>query len=220
MPLSRHEQFRRAVRDLGIVADGDLKVLWRHVRDGRDAKEALLDLLPDLVETYSLAAGSLAADYYDDVRDSVGAKGRFTAIVPETPDPGTRELVRWALGAATDGETFKSLIEGGFQKRIANGARRVVTVSSSQDRAARGWMRIGAGECDFCSLLVSRGSVYSEETADFAAHDHCNCSAAPAFDSEQIRSVRSEFVPSARRRSQANSEADNARVREWIAQNL
>lgn len=220
MALSRYEEFRRAVRDLGIVARADLEVLWRSVRDARDAKEALMDLLPDLVETYSLAAGSLAADYYDDLREAAEARGSFRAVVPEPGDPGTRSLVAWALDTATDGETFKSLVEGGFQKRVANGARTVVTTSSFADPSADGWMRIGAGECDFCAMLVSRGAVYSEESVDFAPHDHCHCQAAPAFNPEQVKTVKSEYVPSARRRSEAQKETDNARVRDWIANNL
>ncbi|HEX6458796.1 MAG TPA: hypothetical protein VF032_07755 [Thermoleophilaceae bacterium] len=217
---SRYEEFRRAIRDLGIVAQGDLAVLWRSVRDARDAKEALMDLLPDLVETYSLAAGSLAADYYDALREEAGARKRFSAIVPEPGDTGTQSLVAWALDTATDGESFKSLVEGGFQKRIANGARNVVTTSSVADPSAEGWMRIGSGECDFCAMLVSRGAVYSEESVDFAPHDHCHCQAAPAFNPAQVRAVKSEYVPSARRRSEAQKETDNARVREWIANNL
>lgn len=220
MALSRHEEFRRAVRDLGIVAQADLKVLWRSARDARDAKEALLDLLPDLVETYSLAAGSLAADYYDDVREQVAAKGRFAAIVPEPGDTGTRSLVAWALDTATDGPAFQSLVEGGFQKRIANGARNVVTMSSIADPSARGWMRIGAGECDFCAMLVSRGAVYTESSVEFAAHDHDNCGAAPAFNSEQVKAVKSEYVPSAKRRAEATKARENAAAREWIAEHL
>lgn len=220
MALSKHEEFLRALRDLGIVANSDLAVLWRSVKDARDAKQALMDLLPDLVETYSLAAGSLAADYYDTIRESAGARGSFAPIIPEPGDTGTRSLVAWALGEAKDGETFKALVEGGFQRRITNGARNVVTTSAIADPAARGWMRIGAGECDFCAMLVSRGAVYSESTVDFAAHDWDKCGAAPAFNPEQVKAVRSEFVPSARRRSQAQRHTDNARVREWIANNL
>lgn len=221
MALSRYEEFRRAVRDLGIVAKSDLDVLWRQVRDKRNAKAALFDLLPDLTETYSLAAGSLAADYYDNLREELGVGGSFRAFVPDPGDQGTESLVKWALSEAKDGATFQSLVEGGFQKRIANSARNVVISSSYADPSARGWMRTGAGECGFCAMLVSRGAVYTrEDTADFAPHDHCNCGVAPAWDSSQIKAVRSEYVPSAKRRSDAQRETDNDRVRAWIADNL
>lgn len=226
MPLSRHEQFRRDIRDLNLVAQRDLEVLWRSVADSRDAKDALMEILPDLVETYSLAAGSLAADYYDDVRERASVKGRFAAIVPEPGDTDTRSLVAWALQEATDDASFRTLVEGGFQKRISNGARNVVTTSSIADPHARGWMRIGAGECNFCAMLVARGAVYTEATVDFAAHDHDKCQAAPSFNPDQTRDVKEEFVHSARRKVDGKgnvapiSDAERTRVNDWIAKNL
>jgi hypothetical protein len=30
-------------------------------------------------------------------------------------------------------------------------------------------------------MLIGRGAVYSEATADFQSHDHCNCQAEPAW---------------------------------------
>jgi hypothetical protein len=218
--LSKHEEFRRAIRDLNLLAKADMDLLWRTVRDARDAKEALMDLLPEVVDTYGLAAGSIAADYYDGLREEAAVPKRFTAIVPEVRDVGTQGLVGWALGEATDGPSFQSLIEGGVQKRIANGARNVVTTSSIADPSAKGWMRIGGGECDFCAMLVSRGAVYSESSVEFAAHDNDKCGAAPAFNSEQIKAVKSEYVPSAKRRAEATKARENAAARDWIANNL
>ena len=220
MALSRYEEFRRAIRDLNMLASADIDVLWRSVRDARDAKEALMDLLPDVVQVYGDAAGSLAADYYDDLREAAEARGRFTAIVPDPGDTGTQSLVAWALGESKDGAGFRGLVEGGLQKRIANGARNVVTTSSVQDRAAQGWMRIGSGHCDFCAMLVGRGAVYTRSTVDFAAHDWCNCGVAPAFNPSQVHAVKSEYVESAKRRSAGVKSRENAAAREWIAANL
>jgi hypothetical protein len=218
--LSDYERFRREIRDLGLVATEDIAVLWRSVKDARDAKEALYDLLPELVAHYHGAAAAAAADFYDSVREASEASGTFAPILDTNRDLGTNELVSWALRTAQDGETFQSLIAGGVTKRIANGARGVVTGTSIADPAARGWMRIGAGECDFCAMLISRGAVYSEASVEFAAHDHDNCGAAPAFNASQIKAVRSEYVPSARRRSDTRKARENASAREWIAEHL
>lgn len=220
MPLSRYEEFRREVRDLGIEATKDIAILWRSVKDARASKDSLFDLLPELVAAYHGAAAAAAADFYDTVRAEAEAPGHFTAILRDPPDLGTDALVKWALATAADGETFQSLIAGGVTKRIANGARDVVTRSSIADPASKGWMRVGAGECDFCAMLVSRGAVYSEASVEFASHDHCNCGAAPAFNPSQIKAVKSEFVPSARRKSDAVREKDRARVKDWIDGNL
>jgi hypothetical protein len=225
--LSRYEQFRRAIRDLTILAEADVRVLWRSLGDARDAKVALMDLLPDVVQTYGLASSSLAADFYDDLRAERGVRGRFTAIVPEVPRTGSEGLVAWALGEAKDSSSFQSLVVGGMQRRIANGARNTVTISSVADPGSQGWMRIGAGGCDFCAMLVHRGVVYSESAADFAAHDHCHCEAAPAFDPEQVKAVKSEFTYSARRKLDPVtgervpiSKVERDRVNDWIDANL
>lgn len=219
-PLSSYERFRREVRDLGIEANKDVEILWRSVKDARDAKAALFDMLPEIVAAYHGAAAAAAADFYDEVRESAGAAGRFSPILMDPPDLGTDALVKWSLATAADGSSFQSLIAGGVTKRIANGARDVVTRSSIADPASKGWMRTGSGNCDFCAMLISRGAVYSEATVDFASHDWCNCGAAPAFNPSQIKAVKSEFVPSARRKSESTREKDRERVRIWIADNL
>jgi hypothetical protein len=218
--LSRYERFRREVRDLGIEANKDVAILWRSLEDARGSKDALFDVLPELVAAYHGAAAAVAADFYDDVRDAAEVRGAFTPILLDPPDLGTDELVKWSLATAKDGEAFQSLIAGGVTRRISNGARDVVTRSSIADPKAKGWMRVGAGNCDFCAMLISRGAVYSESTVDFASHDHCNCGAAPAFNPEQVKAVKSEFVPSARRKSKSVRERDRARVQDWIADNL
>lgn len=220
MALSRYEQFRREVRDLGIEASKDIAILWRSVKDARDAKEALFDLLPELVAAYHGAAGAAAADFYDDVRAAAEVKGHFAPVILDPPDLGTNALVKWALDAAEDGSTFQSLIIGGVTKRVANGARDVVMGTSLADPGARGWMRIGTGECDFCAMLVTRGAVYTESSVEFAPHDHCHCGAAPAFNPSQVKTVRAEYVPSARRRSVAVRDRDRHRVNEWIDSHL
>jgi hypothetical protein len=175
----------------------------------------MLDVLPDLVRTYHLASATLSADWYDELRDLIDAKGRFRAIPADDRDLGGDVLARWGVAplyqAEPDWARAQMLIRGGLQLRIANASRYTVAGSSIQDPAAQGWMREGSGECAFCDMLIGRGAVYSEAGADFAAHDHCNCSAVPAFDGEP-RPVK-PYTPSARN----VTDADRARIRDWIA---
>ena len=176
---------RRGVASLATLASGDLSALWRQVSSPVEAREALRDVLPALVSTYGAAAATLAADWYDDLRDQAGARGRFTAIPADLGTLGTDALAGWGVGplfaADPDWDAAKVLIEGGLQRRIANASRETVTLSAVKDPGARGWMRVGSGGCDFCAMLIGRGAVYTEATADFESHDHCNCAAAPAF---------------------------------------
>ena len=215
--MTPYEQFRRIIRDLNLSAQRDLQQVWN--ASGGDPV-ALAEVLEELVRTYGSASASLAADWYDELRADTGVRPGFTAIVPEPAAPGISALVGWAAKTATDEDSFRSLIAGGLQRRITNYSRDVITQSSVRDPRARGWMRTGTGECGFCAMLISRGAVYTKATVDFASHDHCHCGAAPAWAPDQIEAVREEFVPSARRRSEAIKKADNDRAKRWIAANL
>jgi len=72
-----------------------------------------------------------------------------------------------------------------------DGARNTVAQNSYRDPQAAGWQRIPHGPtCNFCLVLVGRGGVYKRSTANFRAHGHCDCSAAPSWD------LNAEEVPS------------------------
>lgn len=172
---------RRTIATLNARASRDLAAMWRRMETAAQAGEALHDLLPAIVDTYGLAASVAAAEWYDGLRDKAQVRGRFAADPFIIKDTGTNALIGWALAEATNDAAFKVLIEGGTQRRIANHSRLTVARSSIADPAARGWQRVGVGSCDFCAMLLGRGAVYTEATADFEAHDHCNCQAEPAF---------------------------------------
>lgn len=206
-------QLRRSIAALTTLAGRDLHALWRQVTTAAQARQALEDVLPALIETYGVAASAVAADWYDEAREKAGVSRSFRAIPTALPDPGVSALTGWALAEAKTLETVLPLVSGGIQRRIANASRLTVTTSTLEDPRADGWQRTGVGECDFCNMLIGRGAVYTEATVDFGAHDHCNCQAAPAFSGEP-RPVQ-PYKPSIRQ-----SEADQARAREWIRDHL
>ena len=179
---------RRDVDELLRLALNDLNSVWREI-DGADAaRAALMDLLPDLTAMYGSAAASLAADWYDEMRESAGAAGRFRAIPVELPDRGrTDALARWGIaplfGAEPDFDAAKSLVAGGFQRIVADADRYTVLGSAAADPASNRWQRQTTGvSCAFCLMLAGRGAVFRADTADFQAHDHCDCLAIPAFN--------------------------------------
>lgn len=174
-------QLREIQSRLSVLAGRDLRRVWTLVERPEGAREVLHDVLPDLVSEYGLMGATLAADWYDSERDRLGVAGRFQAVVAELKDAGAEALIGWALSQATDLPAFESLILGGTQRRIANYVRETVTTSSTADPKARGWQRVGGGGCDWCQMLVGRGAVYTEATADFEAHDGCRCTAAPVW---------------------------------------
>lgn len=175
------DRLRRSLRVLVTEAETDLAVVWRNTTTPEQAASALHDILPALVEQYGQAAAATAAEWYDFLRDSAGIAGHYSAIPADIPDPGANDLVGWATATARDDTTLQSLIVGGMTRRVLNFSRNTITTNSVADKGARGWQRVGSGECDFCAMLIGRGAVYTEATADFAAHDHCQCSATPAW---------------------------------------
>ena len=171
---------RSETASLVRLADRDLSRLWRLVANGAAADEALHDLLPAIVREYGAAGGAMAAEWYDQQREKVDAKGRFFAAPIPADDRGAHALVGWATATATDDATLKALILGGTQRRLADHVRLTVASNSIDDRAAKGWRRVGDGNsCEFCSMLLGRGAVYTEASADFSSHDHCGCGAEP-----------------------------------------
>jgi hypothetical protein len=177
---------RSAVESLSARADRDLSSLWQQVSTAVEAREALKDLLPVLVDQYGAAAATVAATWYDDLRAEHSVAGRFEAIPADLGTAGAEVLAIYGVGplfaAEPDFAAARTLIAGGLQRRIANYARLTVTRSAVADPRARGWQRVGdGGTCEDCSRLLSRGAVYSEASNDFQAHDHCGCGAVPVF---------------------------------------
>lgn len=174
------------------------------------------DVVPDLVDEWSLAGAAVAADYYDELRERAGVKGRFTAIV-DPSDKGAGPLVGWSTEPLRQPEpdTASALarLAGGLSKRIVNAANEVVTTSAQADPQARGWVRMAEDDaCDFCVLVAARGGVYTEGTAQFATHEHCHCAAEPAF--------RGEPAPKYETPDRETDPGLRSDARAWAAENL
>ena len=192
--------------------------------DAAAVADVIYTYVPVIAERYGLAAGALAADWYDDIRDAAEVAGYFRAIPAELPDAGRYQAL---AGWAATKDDVESLVVGGVQRIIANAHRETVMQSAFADPRAEGWARFSAGgdgSCPFCYMLISRGAVYSGRTVKFGAHDHCNCAAGPIWKGGR-REV-DKYRKSARRRedpdgtASGSTKADQDRAREWIAEHL
>ena len=208
---------RSETASLVRLADRDLARLWRLVTEGASAEVALHDLLPAIVTEYGAAGGAMAAEWYDEQREKVGARGRYIATPVDSDDRGAHALAGWAVQEAKDDVALQALILGGVQRRIADHIRYTIVGNSTADPAARGWQRVGNGSCPFCRMLIHRGAVYTEAGADFASHDHCNCSATPAWKDAPIPvkpyKRSSKYIEDDDERAKAN-----AKLRKYIAE--
>jgi hypothetical protein len=179
------EAHRRDLGDLTRLAQNDLRILLTPITDAELARDALLVALPQLVNLYGSAAATLAADWYDDLRDAeAGRARRFRSVTAELPDPERTEiLARYAVGplfqAEPDMPTAISLAAGGLQRIIADADRQTISRSSIADPAAKGWEWSSSGGCPFCT--EHDGTFYNDPDSELRSHDYCSCLAVPGF---------------------------------------
>jgi len=180
----------------------------------------LLDAVPALIGYYADGSSALAADFYDDERERAAARGRFTAepVVLDRAEKIGR-AVAWAtqpLFEQVDGDVAGRLAQV-VQLESARPYRDTIVTNRRRDPEAAGWRRVATGGCSFCRMLADRGAVYREESARFASHAHCHCTAAPVFKGGDVGDEASvvQYVASKRR----PSARDRERVRKYLAEN-
>ena len=180
----------------------------------------LLSAVPEVIGYYADGSSALATDFYDDERDRASARGRFTAepVVLDRWEKVGRALA-WAPQPLVEGDgDVPARLAEVVQIETARPYRDTITTNRQRDPEAVGWQRVSAGGCSFCRMLASRGAVYRAETARFASHTNCHCTARPVFkgndpgdEASVIQYVASKRRPSAR---------DRARVRAYLAENF
>lgn len=200
------QQLRSDLDELTRLAGVDLDVAWQEFAGEPGALALRAEVIAELAQVYGVAAGALAAEWYDDLRGETDVSGRFRAVAAATAERGQAD----ALAAWSD--TLEGA-QGGLQRLVANVARDTVQGSSLADPQAQGWQRSASGGCGFCQMLASRGAVYTATTVTFGAHDHCRCVAVPAFSGQ--RRLVQPYRPSPRR----VTDADRRRTRRWMAEN-
>lgn len=137
-------------------------------------------------------SSGLAAAYLRAFRVSSGLSGDIRIVVPQMPPEQFATSLRVTsvvaakkaalAGTAADVAMSNALTQtsGAMARLVLNAGRDTVLGSLQADPKARGWERVlGGGGCDFCQMLAGR--VYPTDNAGFDAHDHCGCTAEPAY---------------------------------------
>ncbi|WP_328903303.1 hypothetical protein OHR86_28280 [Streptomyces sp. NBC_00441] len=200
---------RQVQRGLSRLLVRDVRKLRRLIIPSR-----MQETVPDWIEAvralvgeYGAASASAAADFYEAERVAARVTGRFTMpLLDPPPDGQVDNSLRWAtkdlwprdpddpkttaaqrapLEARLDAAEKKA--EGVAQKLVTDRGRGTVQAAVQRDRMAVGYARAAAlGACAFCRLLAARGMVYKQDTADFRAHDGCNCGVIPVFRGQRF----------------------------------
>lgn len=158
------------------------------------AREALLEFMPLLTQSYGDAAATAAAEWYEAARRAeVG--GTYSAVLGRTADIAeVQGSTRYAAGGlfADDPAQTLAILSGALQRYVLLAMRDTVGENARRDSARPRFARVptGAKTCAWCELLASRGFVYhTKETAGIIAsdyHDDCDCMIVSSWDKPDI----------------------------------
>lgn len=190
-----------------------------------DSWGAIRDMVLGMVRSYYTASAVDSVQLYEQMR-VLSDLGPFRVAIPDLPQ---QELAK-VVDSQSIGEFFHQIktvdkptasdiagrsLQGSASRLALKGGRQTIAQAVHSDPKAQGWERVISGNaCGFCAMLASRGAVYkSHKTADFRAHDHCNCTAVPLFEG-QAPSDTSQALASDWRRETAGKSGKDA-VHAW-----
>lgn len=180
-------------------------------------RATLLELVPPVIAYYSDGSAALAADFYDDERERANASGRFMAeVVVLDRTVKIRRGVAWAADPLFLGESAEGRLSELVGSEVVRPYRDTILTNRRADPQCIGWKRVASpSSCAFCRMVAGKGSVYREETARFAGHDNCSCTAAPVFLGGTVGPEATALQYTASKR--ARTPAQKAALRDAIA---
>lgn len=196
MSLQLLRTFEQANDGIAELVERDLLDFLGALNFGRPeaVQQALFEFIPALVSEYGDVAATVAADWYDELRDAEGVGGRFRApLAPTVPV----EQVNGRLGFATratgplwlgDTAALTTFLAMMANEYALQPGRDTVIQAAHKDNAA--FARVPEpGACKFCLMLASRGFVYSKSTVGDSKkfHGKCRCNAMPVWDETRAR---------------------------------
>lgn len=188
----QHRQRQLAVR---AVVVRQLVALWPLFDPARidETWEAIAPAVMTLTAQGRSLSAAVASAYYQAFRLVEGVTGETAmpvlsddwrvpaAVSLQVTGPIKAKQLTMMGRRDVAAQTLVSL--SGSVSRIAlNAGRETVLGAVREDRRAIGWARVTDGDpCAFCALLAGRGGVYSKDSVDFQAHDHCACGSEPVY---------------------------------------
>lgn len=191
------ERLTTANRDIRALVLAELGTLWAGLdtlnADG--TRDALLEAVPLLVATYGEVAATVAADFYEELRDAARVAGRFTPLPVTSFDlEALAGRIRWSVGPLYSGSPDPAGALGRLELQVdeftLQQGRETIAESVARDPAGPRWARVPMGDtCKFCITLASRGPVYrSAESAGRGRrfHGKCDCQATPIWPNDPL----------------------------------
>lgn len=173
IPASLIDAYSSLRKRISDAAMDDLDALMMSVlhESPRVQREALMDFLPELGDQYAGATSMVAAQFFDELIDIQDVAKPVAADTIMFEDPNRwRSLVDWGA----DDYVFDVLGDDSVYSRLAGGITKTLTEIAADTMIGNAQLqptRLSAqrvpkpGCCAFCSMLASRGAVYSPESA-------------------------------------------------------
>lgn len=117
---------------------------------------------------------------------SLNPKAPRVPIPEYRPEYLAKAMKRYLVGLEDPNRAQRSIVQtaAALVRHTEQAGREGMIAMVQADDDALGWARVARGgkTCAFCLLLVSRGPVYSKDTAVFESHPACDCIAVPVYD--------------------------------------
>jgi len=184
--------------------------VWRANFDLSDVRGSSAVITSEAVARLEPAfkqSGSSGAAYYQQVRGTLGVPGEVAiapvsyqaSAVEDTLTYTSRVSMLRSIQAGKPPEqaahTALTRTIGAAARAATSGGRETIMRTMRQDPRAKGWQRVTGGEpCYFCAMLAGRGGVYSADTADFEAHDFCQCEPEPVFTRDRRQQMDDQAI--------------------------
>lgn len=210
------DEVRRVLQRVAVAAVNDATSLLSLA----DPRAALIDASVPLVGYYADGTSALAADYYDELRDTANPARAFRASpVIDLDEERLRRAAIWATDPLytpdPDPVLAAARVAEMMQPEVVQPFRDTITGNRRRDPDAVGYRRnVSVSGCRFCKMLAGNGAVYREASAHFASHPNCTCTASPVFNGESGPEASvMQYVASQRTRTPEQRE----RLRNFLA---
>lgn len=223
------EQHRRRQWRVGVDAAQIALASWSTLNlDALEQSWSLIEpgLVAVTIQNRRISA-RIAADYYNAFRTAEGVAAPFVAgtavdIPREAIETSLRvtgpttytRLVEAGASRQQASSTALTRVVGAVQRHTRNGGRSTIIGAIQRDPAVSGYYRVTAAKpCYFCAMLAGRGAVYlTQQSGSFKPHDHCACTAEPAFRSGAMPDRSREFEDLWRESTKGTSGKESVRA--------
>lgn len=151
-----------------------------------DIREYAIECVDAIANIYGNAAGTCAANLYDELTEQTGQKYKAATVNSSDISSYIKKEAHYQAGKLVLGDSleFAQQMAMCAKDQVARCANQTMKENAKRDKIRYARVPMGGETCKFCIMLASRGFVYtSSKTAGEGNHYHsnCRCKVVPAF---------------------------------------